>query len=157
MTELALSLLKAFEGFKSKVYTDAVGFATIGYGHKLLTTERAHYEGRELTAREAEELLIADFEQHQVGVKTRLSSLPVTVDELEACTSLAFNIGVARFGTSTVLAELRQGHRVQAGRAFLMWNKAGGQVLAGLERRRHVESAWFLGAAPSTLHRLLEV
>jgi hypothetical protein len=27
-------------------------------------------------------------------------------------------------------------------------------VLKGLERRRHVESAWFLGAAPSTLHRL---
>jgi lysozyme len=156
LTDLALELLKVFEGFKPTVYADAAGFATVGYGHKLMTNERELYADRTLSAREAEEMLRDDFRKHQNGVEARTVGISLNTDELEALTSLAFNIGVSALGSSTVMDLLRSGSRVEAGRAFLMWRKAGGQVLPGLVKRRHVESAWFLGAAPETLHKLLE-
>jgi len=73
-------------------------------------------------------------------------------NELAAMTSLAYNIGIGRdlpggpagFRTSTVLRAHNRGDKHAAARAFGLWNKAKGQVMAGLERRRKAESALYL-------------
>ncbi len=73
-------------------------------------------------------------------------------NELAAMTSLAYNIGMGRdlpggpagFRTSTVLRAHNRGDKHAAARAFGLWNKAKGQVMAGLERRRKAESALYL-------------
>lgn len=73
-------------------------------------------------------------------------------NELAAMTSLAYNIGIGRdlpggpagFRTSTVLRAHNRGDKQSAARAFGLWNKAGGRVMSGLERRRKAESALYL-------------
>lgn len=149
-------MLKAFEGFRAKPYLDVAGHGTVGYGHLILPNERSLYLGRELTRHEAEMLLISDFAKHQSEVVTLTSGLGLLRHELEALGSLAFNIGVRRLAESTLMVEVRRGNRVEAAAEFLEWRKAGGVVQPGLVRRRHVESCWYLGAAPATLHYLLD-
>lgn len=80
-------------------------------------------------------------------------------NELAAMTSLAYNIGMGRdlpggpagFRTSTVLRAHNRGDKHAAARAFGLWNKAKGQVMAGLERRRRAESALYLTPVRSAL------
>jgi len=156
MTDLAISLLKAFEGFRSKPYLDVAGYGTVGFGHLIRPEERATYIGRELTRHEAELLLLSDFSKHLSEVVTWTSGLGLQVHEQEAIGSLAFNIGGPKIAVSTLMVHVKRGNRLDAAAEFLEWRKAGGVVQPGLVRRRHVESIWFLGAAPATLHYVLE-
>ena len=72
--------------------------------------------------------------------------------EIEALTSLCFNIGPDALAGSTAIRLLREEDRLGAARAFLLWRKAGGKVVGHLVRRRHLEAIWFLGAPAETLH-----
>lgn len=65
-------------------------------------------------------------------------------NELAAMTSFAYNVGIGGFRKSTVLKAHNRGDKRAAARAFGLWNKAGGQVMDGLERRRKAESALYL-------------
>jgi GH24 family phage-related lysozyme (muramidase) len=55
-----------------------------------------------------------------------------------------FNIGVGNFTKSSVLRLTNAGDFKKAGESFLMWNKAGGKVVAGLTKRRDAEKGIFL-------------
>jgi lysozyme len=156
LTDLAISLLKSFEGFRAKPYLDVAGHGTVGFGHLIRPDERDAYIGRELTRGEAETLLVSDFAKHLAEVETLTSGLGLMVHEREALGSLAFNVGVSRLRASTLLSHVKRGLRLEAAAEFLVWRKAGGAVQPGLVRRRHVESCWFLGAAAATLHYVLE-
>lgn len=57
-----------------------------------------------------------------------------------AATSLAYNIGVGAFGASSVSRHTMRHSFEAAARAFLLWNKAGGRVMPGLDRRRKLEA-----------------
>ena len=59
--------------------------------------------------------------------------------QLSAAISLAYNIGTAGYCRSTVARRFNAGDWRGACNAFLMWNKAGGQVIRGLNRRRRAE------------------
>lgn len=65
-------------------------------------------------------------------------------NELGAMTSFAYNVGVGGFKRSTVLKCHNRGDKQAAARAYGLWNKANGQVMAGLERRRKAESSLYL-------------
>jgi lysozyme len=67
-----------------------------------------------------------------------------------ACISLAYNIGTGGFATSSVLTRLKAGDLAGAAAAIEMWNKAGGQVVKGLQRRRRAERLVFEGADPKS-------
>jgi hypothetical protein len=57
---------------------------------------------------------------------------------------LTYNIGSGNYSKSSLLGELNSTKYLDAATAFLDWNKAGGQVLAGLTRRRSAEKNLFL-------------
>jgi lysozyme len=57
--------------------------------------------------------------------------------------SLAYNIGSGAFGQSTLLKKHIAGDYAGAAREFAKWNKAAGQVLAGLTKRRAAEAALY--------------
>lgn len=80
-----------------------------------------------------------------------IGSVPraITANELAAMTSLAYNIGIGAFRTSTLLRLYRAGDIQGAAEQFLRWNKAQGQVMPGLVKRRAHERALFLGAPPA--------
>jgi lysozyme len=65
-------------------------------------------------------------------------------NEFAACVSLAFNIGVGAFETSTLARYLKLGQKGAAATQFLLWDHQGGEVLSGLRRRRIAERALFL-------------
>lgn len=72
---------------------------------------------------------------------------PVAAHELAAMTSLAYNIGLSAFRSSTLLRLYRAGDIAGAANQFPRWNKAQGQVMPGLVTRRAHERTLFLGAA----------
>ena len=86
----------------------------------------------------------ARFEAHLAefaeGVDKLLAGKPATAPQKAALTSLAYNIGLSALARSTVLRLHRAGDYAGAAKAFAMWNKAGGKVMAGLTRRRAAEA-----------------
>lgn len=135
-----LELIKVFEGCELKAYRDAVGVLTIGYG----STGGHVKAGMTITRVEAEQLLREDLQRFEVGVDQRLGDTEVTDNQFSAMVSLAFNIGLANFGGSSVLRRILADNVQGAADAFLMWNKAGGKELKGLTRRRAAERELFL-------------
>ena len=137
------AIVKQFEGLRLDAYRCPAGVATVGFGH----TGPDVRMGMTITPGEAERLLDKDLSRFEVGVEAMLCGVPTTEDEFSAMTSLAFNIGLGKFATSTLLKRHKAGNKVGAANAFLMWNRAGGQILKGLVRRREAERELYLGEA----------
>lgn len=136
-----LALIKEFEGCRLTAYRDAVGIWTIGYG----STGAHVHPGKRITAQEAEALLQDDLERFERAVDE--AALRAPDNQFAAMVALSFNIGIAAFRRSTVLREHNADRCEAAARAFSMWNKAGGRVLAGLVRRRAAEADLYRRAA----------
>lgn len=148
LDKAGIDLIAKFEGCVLHPYPDQVGIPTIGIGmtyypetgkkvtmadHPLASTEEAY---RQFS------LLVKPF---------CLSVYSTTRDDLKqrefnALVSLAYNIGTAGFKTSTVHRLVNENVTGEAlKKAFLMWNKAGGKVIAGLTRRRELEYNTYAG------------
>lgn len=140
----AVEIVKKWEGFRAETYMDAVGVPTIGYG----TTAAAGVgivpvPGMTISESLAEKYLVMALEKFAKKI-SRAIIADMNENEWSAMLSLAYNIGTSAFLRSTVLREFNLGNRMAAADAFLMWNKAGGKVLRGLERRRQEERDLFL-------------
>lgn len=134
-----LRLLKSFEGLELRAYQDAVGVWTIGYG-----TTSGVRPGMMITQAQAEELLKRDLDRFERAV-IDLVRVPLNDDQFSALVSFVYNIGEGALATSTLLRLLNQRDYQGAADQLLRWDKAGGQTLAGLTRRRRAERALFLG------------
>lgn len=77
---------------------------------------------------------------------TLISSVNVQLTQgmIDACLSLMYNIGPANFRTSTLVKKLNASDWCGAADQFLVWNKAGGNPIAGLTTRRKLERTLFL-------------
>lgn len=138
---VALPLVKQFEGCRLESYQDIVGVWTIGYGETLDVGP-----GMVWTQAQADQRLytrLQTFMARVVGACPPLA-LPGASNRLAACTSLGYNIGVTAFGASTVCRMIKAGNLPAAADAFLLWNKAGGQVVEGLNNRRKGERVVFV-------------
>lgn len=74
----------------------------------------------------------------------KLVIVPLNQNQFDALVSFEYNIGYNAFKTSTLLKLLNQKKYKEAAEQFLVWNKGGGKILAGLVRRREKEKALFL-------------
>jgi lysozyme len=135
-----IELIKSFEGCKLKVYLDAVGLPTIGYGHLIKPGESF----TKITQKEAEDLLKSDAQIFVDGVN-KLLEVNVTQNQFDALVSIAFNIGLGNLKSSTLLRLVNAGDYKGAADQFPRWNKAGGKVLNGLTKRRNAERDLFMG------------
>ena len=130
-----------FEGCKLKAYRCPAGVWTIGHGETLGVKEGDVWTQEYAGKRFRERLL-----EFMEGVLKACPQLAHEPDyRLAACTSLAYNIGAAAFARSSVCRNTNNRAYIAAADAFLLWNKAGGQVLAGLTRRRKAERKLYLG------------
>lgn len=138
-----IALIKRNEGCRLEAYQDSVGVWTIGYGH----TGPEVVRGLMWTQAQADNCLLLDLDKFQNGVDDLLAGHADTSDnEFGAMVSLAYNIGLGNFAHSSVLRFHNSGDKPAAADAFLMWNKAGGEVLEGLDRRRREERTLYLTA-----------
>ncbi|MBP7662274.1 MAG: lysozyme [Shewanella sp.] len=132
-----ITLIKEFEGFKSKAYRCPAGVITIGIGHtsgvKITDT---------VTFLQAEEMLRDDLIWAERAVNNIKSSL--NQNQFDALVSLVFNIGAGAFAKSTLLKLLNKSNFAAAAAEFSKWNKVSGKPSVGLTRRRAAEMALFL-------------
>jgi GH24 family phage-related lysozyme (muramidase) len=138
-----LLIVKSFEGLELVAYQDAVGVWTIGYGHTSMAGPPEVIPGMKITEAEAEKILRQDLNYFEQGVEAAVA-IATNPDQFSAMVSFAFNVGVTAFRDSTLLRKHNGGDFAGAADEFLRWVFAGGQRLAGLERRRKAERALYL-------------
>jgi lysozyme len=138
-SDKGINLIKKFEGFSSVPYLCPAGKWTIGYGWTLGVNK----DSKPITETEATKLLADGLENYETGV---LDCVDVDLQqcEFDALVSFAYNLGVHALRGSTLLKRLNEGKYEEAADQFLRWNKASGNVLAGLTKRREAERELFL-------------
>lgn len=136
-----LALVKRNEGLRLEAYRCPAGILTIGYG----STGPHVTTGMVITPGEAERFLMLDLRRFETGVDAMTDLVPTNDNQFSAMVCLSFNIGLGAFATSTVLKKHKKGDYEGAANAFALWNKARGQVLKGLVKRREEEAALYRG------------
>lgn len=145
-SENGLNVTRSFEGRALRAYQDSVGVWTIGYG----STNYDEYavavfgpikKGLQITETQAEHVFVYSIRnKYEPAVRKRLAPL-------SNCTQGTFDAGVSFHYNTGAIAKatwpdaLIRGDREAARVSILSWNKAKGQVLAGLTRRRKREWA----------------
>lgn len=133
-----LALIEEFEGCELRAYPDPGTGGdpwTIGYGH----TANVH-AGQTITQEQAVAFLqedVADAEQAVVDAV----QVVLTPNQFSALVSFEYNTGAP--ASSTIFQFVNQNDFEGAAAQFGQWIHAGGQVLAGLVRRRAAEKALF--------------
>jgi lysozyme len=131
-----MELLKASEGFRNRVYLDAAGFPTIGYGHRLLNP--ASFPNG-IDEPQAAEILASDVRDAEQAVE-RLVKVPLTQGQFDALVDFCFNLGAGKLTASTLLKFLNHGRYDDAAQQLLRWDHAGGQEIDALKARRQAEA-----------------
>lgn len=137
-SNIGINLIREFENCKLVAYLCPAGVWTIGVGH----TGSDVVEGLKITQSQADDLLRQDLARFEAGVDGSVS-VELTQNMFDALVSLAFNIGLGAFQKSTLLKKLNAGDYLGASDQFLVWNKAGGAISKGLQRRRTAERKLF--------------
>ncbi len=136
-----LEIVKAFEGLELKAYQDSVGIWTIGYG---TTSDIVPVRpGMVITEAQADTLLRQGLTRFEADVAD-LITVPLNSDQFSALVVFTYNVGPGALSESTLRRKLNDKDYAGAAEEFLRWNKAGGEELAGLTRRRRAERALFL-------------
>ena len=135
-----IELIKQFEGFKAQPYVCSGGYLTIGYGHKLLPSDSYKI----IDLEKAQGILENDLRRIERSVIKYIDA-EINDDQFAALVSFTFNLGPAALQRSTLRQKINYGHYEDASKEFLKWVYAGGRKLAGLVKRRKVESELFNG------------
>ena len=148
-----LELIKSFEGCRLVAYDDlqpnktithisqVKGTLTIGYGHVTGVTV-----GQVISQEQANNMLKSDLKKYEKYVSDHVK-IPLNENQFSALVSFCYNCGVGNLKTL-----VRNRTTEQIADAMILYNKASGNVLAGLVRRREAERKLFLsgGSVVST-------
>ena len=139
LSKTGIELLKHFEGCELKAYQDSVGVWTIGYGHT-----KGIYEGLEITQSEAEKMLQDELPEYEGYITDKVVPM-LQQHEYDALVCWVYNLGPTNLSSSTLLKRLNAGEFKDVPFQMKRWDKAGGQPLLGLTRRRNAEALLFKG------------
>jgi GH24 family phage-related lysozyme (muramidase) len=134
-----LEMIKAKEGFSAKAFWDHKQWS-IGYGTQAK-------DGSEvITKEEAEKRLSADVEKRKAYVLNfgKKNGYSWGEQQVDALTSFIYNLG---YGALDSVTGKGKRSNEEIAKAMLQYNKASGQVNAGLAKRRGEETALFSGGA----------
>ena len=132
-----IELIKEFEGRRLVAYQDSVGVWTIGYGHT-----KDVWEERLIIKSTADRLLAEDLAEFEKYVESYVT-VELNQNQFDALVAWTFNLGPGNLKSSTLLRKLNYGDYESVPDEMKRWNKAGGEVLEGLVRRRAAEAALF--------------
>lgn len=136
-----LDLIKKWESYRNHPYLCPAKIPTIGYGNTFYEDgTRVTMIDPPVTRERAERLLLNVVQQFENGVND-LVKVGLTQNQFDALVSFSFNVGLTALRNSTLLKLVNINPNDPGISAqFARWNKAGGQVLKGLSRRRADES-----------------
>jgi lysozyme len=121
-----ISLIAKFEGIRLQIYRDCVGKRTIGIGHLIL--EHESFEDG-ITETQAMQLLYKDL----APVEAYLSNWAINQNQYDALADFAYNLGIGS------LKQLLSHGIENVPTQIIEWDRAGGNVIAGLSKRRQAE------------------
>jgi len=127
-----IALVGRWEGERNDPYQDIVGVWTVCYGETRV-------EMRRYSDAECKAMLADGTNDFAKPVLVRNPELKDRPNQLVAAVSLAYNIGARNYIRSTVAKRFAAGDYKGACDAFLLWNRAGGRVVKGLDNRRRQE------------------
>lgn len=141
---IASPLIQYYESCKLRPYRDSDNLPTIGWGNRFCANgDAVTMATPELTQAEANSL----FTYWLTLFANKVEPLTPQANryQLAAFISLAYNIGFNAFDNSTALRDFTASNLLGAEAGIEMWNRSGGQVLKGLQRRRRAERLVFQG------------
>lgn len=168
LSRVGADLMHRYEGYRNRPYLCPAHIWTIGYGHVLYQDQirlpmsrpsnktktdismiRSEYplkpeDNRVWAKQETDELFSQDVASFERGVLRLVPSVVGRQGSFDALVSISFNFGLGNLQRSSIRIKANRGEWEAAADAFLLWNKGGGKVLSGLERRRKEERALFL-------------
>ena len=170
LSKVGVALMHKYEGYRTRPYLCPAHIWTIGYGHVLYQEQirlpMMRPEGktkadipmirkemplkpednRVWTKQEIDELFAQDVASFERGVLRLVPGSASRQGRFDALVSISFNFGLGNLQRSSIRIKANRGEWEGAADAFLLWNKGGGKVLPGLERRRKDERALFLSS-----------
>lgn len=142
--QAAVDLIKEFEGFRSAVYDDGVGVATIGYGATFYENgTKVTFSDQPITEARGEELLKYHLEYFWNTQEVSIPYWGEMSDGQRGCLlSFSFNCGSGFYGANgfaTISGALRDKRWGDVPDALRLYVNPGTAVEAGLRRRREAE------------------
>lgn len=157
--DYGLPIVKAFEGCLKPVpgrrgyfgpYYCPAGVLTQGWGHTNLgNIEPKVIEGVAWSQEQCDQALANDMVKFEHRVEKIMAGKLLDQNEFDALVSFDFNTG--GLDRSSIPAKIKAGRRDQVAETLDRWNKANGQVLNGLVRRRKAEGLLFDGQKDEAL------
>ena len=136
--------IKLFEGFSSKVYIDAGGTTTIGYGRTDIKSMD------EITTKEKEDKwLVEKVSVTYENVRKKMlrwGYYSITTNQLLALTDFTYNLGI---GNLNKLTDNGKRDISTISEKILLYNKCNGKELNGLTKRRQWEHDLFTSGTKS--------
>ena len=144
LSDKGYDLIKQFEGYSDRPYKCPAGIPTIGYGNTYYPNGKTvKLTDKQITREYANEMLQFVADNFAKDVLKSVKS-NITVNQLNALTSFAYNLGMTNFRNSTLLKLVNNNpNDGMIAKEFLKWNKANGKELKGLTNRRIAESALY--------------
>lgn len=144
LSDKGYDLIKRFEGYSDRPYKCPAGISTIGYGNTYYPNgTKVKITDKQITREYANEILAHTADEFADDV-LKLVKTKITVNQLNALTSFAYNVGVANLQKSTLLKLVNLNpNDAMIAKEFLKWNKAARKELKGLTNRRIAESALY--------------
>jgi len=132
-----MALIKKFEGCELEAYLDAVNIPTIAFGR--IKNVRM---GDSCTKEQAEAWLEEEIQEYE-GYINDMVEVELEQYQFDALCAWVYNLGPTNLRESTLLKVLNEKKYDEVPAQIRRWNKAGGDVLGGLTRRREAESLLF--------------
>jgi lysozyme len=150
VSALGIAAFVGYEGYSPRAYDDGVGVQTVGFGSTRHLDGTPVKAGDTVTPQRAVVMLAKDADRIWREAARCIGEVPLYQHEADAFASLAYNIGSGAFCRSTLVKKLKQSPPDYEGacREILRWNRAGGQVLPGLVKRRQAEYRMCMGQKP---------
>ena len=101
-------------------------------------------EGDRINKDEANHLLEEEMIEYESYVNDMVD-VELNQSQFDSLCAWVYNLGPSNFGSSTLLKVLNEGKYDEVPAQIKRWNKAGGEVLNGLIRRREAEALLFQG------------
>nr|ADF97546.1 PlyM21 [uncultured phage] len=139
-----LDLIKFYEGFYDKTYLDPIGLPTIGYGTTKWPNGNSVKMGEKISKVEADILLEQQVNEHAKTIFNYVK-VDLTQNQFDSLASFQYNLGSGILKKDpSIAAYINKKDWANATRVMKLYNKAGGKVLAGLDKRRIAEAELFM-------------
>ena len=128
-------------------YLCSASVPTIGYGATYYHDGSKVKLGQTITKEQASQMLVEHLKEFEGSVTGLLNGTAVNQNQFDALVSFCYNLGAGNLAKSQLLRFVKlnpNDPRIAA--EFAKWNRAGGNVLTGLVRRRKKEAQLYFAA-----------